>query len=268
MRRSFAGFGAIALLIFLSAGASSGDIKLKEPDTYKMKVKGVGADPYTNSPVVILEDLEGKFALPIWIGPSEAQAILIEIEQVVTPRPMTHDLLRNIIKGVKAELTRVIINDLRDNTFYAIISLSLNKMDIPIDSRPSDAIALALRFKAPIFVSKTVVDKARVLNLAKEPPGKRLKTSLGLDLQDMTPEIAEHFSLAKGEGGVLVANVVSGSKAELSGLKRGDIILSVEGDRVKNLSELGELFDRSQKEKSLKLVVMRERNSLTIELRP
>ena len=131
----------------------------------EMKVKGLALDPSTNTPIVILEDLEEERALPIWVGIFEANAIALEMESVPTPRPMTHDLIKNILEGIQAEVSRIVINDLQDNTFYAVIFLSINGTEVTIDSRPSDAIALALRVDAPIFVAKKVLDEARSLDL-------------------------------------------------------------------------------------------------------
>ena len=120
----------------------------------QMVVKGLTLDPLTNMPIVILKDVEGNRALPIWIGTNEANAIALEMERITTPRPMTHDLIRNILEGLKAKVSRIVVNDLRDNTFYAVIFLAVNGAEVAIDSRPSDAIALALRVKAPIFVAE------------------------------------------------------------------------------------------------------------------
>jgi bifunctional DNase/RNase len=131
----------------------------------EMKVKGLALDPSTNTPIVVLEDLEEERALPIWVGIFEANAIALEMENVPTPRPMTHDLIKNILDGIHAEVNRIVVNDLQDNTFFALIFLSLNGNEVTIDSRPSDAIALALRVDAPIFVAKKVLDEARLVDL-------------------------------------------------------------------------------------------------------
>ena len=136
----------------------------------QMVVKGLTLDPLTNMPIVILKDVEGNRALPIWIGPNEANAIALEMEKVTTPRPMTHDLIRNILEGLKAKVSRVVVNDLRDNTFFAVIFLSVNDIEVAIDSRPSDAIALALRVKAPIFVAEKVIRDAKSIDLTEEKP--------------------------------------------------------------------------------------------------
>ena len=131
----------------------------------EMKVNGLAIDPSTNMPIVILKDLEEERALPIWVGIFEANAIALEMESVPTPRPMTHDLIKNILEETEATVIRIVVNDLKDNTFYAEIYLSLNGTEVAIDSRPSDAIALALRVDAPIFVAKKVLDEARSIDL-------------------------------------------------------------------------------------------------------
>jgi uncharacterized protein len=138
----------------------------------QMVVKGLTLDPLTNMPIVILKDVEGNRALPIWIGANEANAIAMEMERITTPRPMTHDLIRNILEGLKAKVARIVINDLRDNTFYAVIFLAVNGTEVAIDSRPSDAIALALRVKAPVFVAEKVIREAKSIDLTEEKPAE------------------------------------------------------------------------------------------------
>jgi bifunctional DNase/RNase len=138
-----------------------------------MVVKGLTLDPLTNMPIVILKDVEGNRALPIWIGTNEANAIALEMERITTPRPMTHDLIRNILEGLKAKVARIVVNDLRDNTFYAVIFLAVNgTTEVAIDSRPSDAIALALRVKAPIFVAEKVIREAKSIDLSEDKPAE------------------------------------------------------------------------------------------------
>jgi bifunctional DNase/RNase len=110
----------------------------------EMTIKGLMVDPITNTPIVILRDQEGQRVLPIWVGIFEANAIALQIENVTTPRPMTHDLLRNVISDLKASVERIVVCDLQDNTYYALIYLNRNGETMAIDARPSDAIALAL----------------------------------------------------------------------------------------------------------------------------
>ena len=131
----------------------------------EMKVEGLTLDPLTNRPIIILKDLLSDKALPIWVGYFEANAIALEIEKINTPRPMTHDLLRSMISSLHAKVKHVLINDLKDNTFFAVISVIQNGSDMTIDSRPSDAIALALRTKSPIFVEDKVIEAAKKLDL-------------------------------------------------------------------------------------------------------
>jgi bifunctional DNase/RNase len=131
----------------------------------EMKVEGLTLDPLTNMPIIILKDLAGNKALPIWVGYFEANAIALEIEKINTPRPMTHDLLNNIISSLQAKVKHILVTDLKDNTFFAEISVIQNGSDMTIDSRPSDAIALALRSKSPIFVEEKVIEAAKSLDL-------------------------------------------------------------------------------------------------------
>lgn len=134
----------------------------------QMKVTGLTIDPFTNMPIIILKDMEEKSALPIWIGLIEASAIATELEKIELSRPMTHDLLRNILHVMKIRVIKIQVNDLHDNTFYANITLEKDGKQIEVDSRPSDAIAVALRTNAPIYVDQKVIDKSRNIDLSKE----------------------------------------------------------------------------------------------------
>ncbi len=126
----------------------------------EMTVKGLTIDPLTSTPIVILKDAEGKNAVPIWIGLMEASAIATELEKIQLSRPMTHDLMRNILESLDAKVVKIVINDLKNNTFYALIHILIASQEIVVDSRPSDAIALALRTSSPIFVDEKVLDSA------------------------------------------------------------------------------------------------------------
>ncbi|MFB3853629.1 MAG: bifunctional nuclease family protein [Vicinamibacterales bacterium] len=134
----------------------------------EMTIKGLMVDPITNMPIIILRDREGQKVLPIWVGVFEANAIALQIENVVTPRPMTHDLLKNVITDLNGVVEKIVVSDLKDNTFYAMIHLVVNGTPIAVDSRPSDAIALALRARAPIFVEERVIDNARTADFTSE----------------------------------------------------------------------------------------------------
>ena len=136
----------------------------------EMSIKGLMVDPITNTPIVILRDRDGQRVLPIWVGIFEANAIALQIENVTTPRPMTHDLLRNVIHDLNATVQKIVVCDLQENTFYALIYLAMNGDTLTIDARPSDAIALALRTRAPIFVEESVIDNAKPFDAAVDKP--------------------------------------------------------------------------------------------------
>ena len=135
----------------------------------EMSIKGLMVDPITNMPIVILQDKMGDRILRIWVGLFEANAIALQIENVSTPRPMTHDLLRNIITDLDGSVDRVVVSDLRDNTFFAVIHLTVRGERVAVDARPSDAIALALRTRSPILVEESVIDRAKSVEVFSEP---------------------------------------------------------------------------------------------------
>ncbi len=127
----------------------------------EMKIRGLMMDPVTNMPIVILKESDAETVLPIWVGIYEANAIALEIEKVSTPRPMTHDLLRNLLVGLDATVLKVVVTELKDDTFYAVIWLDRGGEVISVDSRPSDAIALALRMDCPIYVEEEVLKSSK-----------------------------------------------------------------------------------------------------------
>jgi len=129
----------------------------------EMRVQGMTIDPFTNSPIVVLKDLNDEQAVPIWIGLVEASAIAMELEKVKLPRPMTHDLLKNVIHELGGKVVRVEVCDLRDNTFFGLLHIDVNGEVTKVDSRPSDAIALSLRTDAPIFVAEHVIEESRAV---------------------------------------------------------------------------------------------------------
>jgi len=127
----------------------------------EMQIRGLMMDPLTNMPIVVLKDVASDTVLPIWVGIFEANAIALELEKTATPRPMTHDLLRNMARGLNATVRKVVVSELRDDTFYAVIWMEHDGETIAMDARPSDAIALALRWDCPIYASRVVLDNAR-----------------------------------------------------------------------------------------------------------
>ena len=157
-----------------------------EKGLMEVKVMGIVVDPKASNPVVVLVDLSGQKALPIWIGVFEAEAISRGLEDVVTLRPMTHDLMKQILDTFQVTLNRVVIHDLKENTFYANLYLNVDGEELIVDSRPSDAIALAVRVKAPIFVSESVIEATKQMGILASNllEGDDLKTII----ENMKPE--------------------------------------------------------------------------------
>jgi len=139
----------------------------------EMKVKFLTFDSTSNGFVVLLMDLANKTGLPIWIGPFEANAIAMKLKKIDSQRPMTHDLIHSILNNLESKVIKIVVNDLKENTYYALIYLNRKGDEIVIDSRPSDAIAIALAVDAPIFVSDQVIEKAKTIDMEKE--GDQLK---------------------------------------------------------------------------------------------
>jgi bifunctional DNase/RNase len=165
----------------------------------EMKVRGLALDPLSNMPIIILKDEEDKRSLPIWVGIFEANAIALELEKIATPRPMTHDLIKNILETIEARVLKVVVTDLKENTFFAVLHLQLGETEYTVDSRPSDAIALALRVSAPIYVDEEVVHKAKSIEgvtkdaePVKTDDPDRVKEWLG----SIKPEDFEKFNKA------------------------------------------------------------------------
>lgn len=160
----------------------------------EMKLAGLIMDSTTNAPVIVLKDLEDKEVISIWIGLLEASAIAVELEKVDLPRPMTHDLVKNVFNSLNIKVLKVEIADLRDNTFYAYIHLGMDGKTFTIDARPSDAIAIALRTKSPIYVDEDVIKKSKKMDLesikevAKTDESKELKDLL----ERMSPDDFEY----------------------------------------------------------------------------
>jgi bifunctional DNase/RNase len=134
----------------------------------EVKIRGLMMDPATNQPVVVLKELQGSGVLPIWVGVYEAQAIALEIEKVQTARPMTHDLLKNVLTGLNVHVQKVVVSDLKDDTFYALIWMEREGHTMSMDSRPSDALALALRLDCPIYVEEQVLKSSKITSVVSE----------------------------------------------------------------------------------------------------
>ncbi len=153
----------------------------------EMKIRGLMMDPVTNMPIVVLKDARGSAILPIWVGIYEANAIALEIEKVQTPRPMTHDLLRNLLLGLEVRVHKVVVSELKDDTFFALIWMERNGQVMSMDSRPSDALALALRVDCPIYVEETVLKSSKLSTaLTEKSQNEELRKWLeGLSDEDL-----------------------------------------------------------------------------------
>ena len=250
--------GTLTTLLVLSSFAGAED--------ERMKVRGVIPDPRSRTPVLLLEDFKtGSRVLPLWIGVAEANAILMALREVKASRPMTHDLLRNLIRNLNARVVRITINDMRANTFIATITVHAGDDLILIDSRPSDAVALALRTDAPIFASSRVLDRAGRSNPQNPALTSMLKT-YGLSVQEITQELLPHFRGAK-PGSILVTDVREGGPGNRSGLQRGDVVLLVNQLAVRGLQNfLSLLASADSRNRSIQLSVNRRNKQIQLTL--
>jgi len=248
----------VTLLVSLVLIAIS---KETPPPFVEMEVKGVRLDAIGNSPVVLLADKEGKKALPIWVGLLEANAIDKELRNTTSPRPMTHDLLYSILAQAHVKVKEVKIVDLRNNTYYATLFLTINKGVVEVDARPSDAIVIALKSKTPILVSAKILDEQGIA-LAKK---SALSEPFGIRIQELTPALASHFNF-KSPKGVLVAEVLPGSVSESSGIKAGDIITKVNSKEVGSVEEFQEIFDSVKAGDSVRVWLFRDDQSKEVNL--
>ncbi len=227
----------------------------------EMEVKGVSLDAIGHNPVVFLADKEGKKALPIWIGLLEANAIDKELKNLASPRPMTHDLLHSILAQVEVEVKEVKIIDLKENTYYAILSLKSKKGVVEVDARPSDAIILALKSKIPILVATKILDEQGIVLTEKSARGERF----GIRIQELTPALASHFNF-KNRKGVLVAEVVPSSVSEAAGIKAGDIITKLNSKEVGSVHDFEIIFDKLKSDNSVRILLFRDNKSREVHL--
>ena len=252
------------LLVLLSILTLSCHAALKAEDTVQVEVRDIRFDQFSNSPVVILQDADKKKAMPIWVGLFEAQAIALELQGTPPPRPLTHDLMKTILEQVGVTFDKVVVNELKGSTYYAHIHLTSAGKPLEVDSRPSDAIALALRFHRPIFVAKELFDTALPLGA----PGARAEQASakisGITVQDLTADLASYFNLP-GTKGVLVAD--TGPENGTNALQRGDIIVAVEGESIENIVDLRNKLSGG-KGQAVTLRVQREGKEMQVQLTP
>lgn len=145
----------------MTATVTQSGKQVQAPDEVEMQIRGLMMDPVTNMPIIVLKDVGSDLVLPIWVGIFEANAIALELEKTATQRPMTHDLLQNLARGLNAQVNKVVVSELRDETFYAVIWMDHAGETVTLDARPSDAIALALRWDCPIYVNREVLENTK-----------------------------------------------------------------------------------------------------------
>jgi bifunctional DNase/RNase len=257
--KKFLKIGLASVLLISFTLVSAG--KETAPFFVKMEVKGVSIDAMGQNPVVILTDQESTKALPIWIGLLEANAIDKELKNITSPRPMTHDLLHSILTQAYVKVKEVRIVDLKENTYYATLFLKINKEVVEVDARPSDAIIIALKSKTPIFVSTKILNEQGISLTKKEALGERY----GIRIQQISPSLAFHFNF-RGQKGVLVSEVVSGSLAEASEIKPGDIITKVNLKEVGSIQEFEEAFDAAKAGSSIRILFFRDEKFKEVNL--
>jgi hypothetical protein len=229
------------------------------PVDVEVVVQRVTLDETSRSPVVVLEDKAHARLLPIWIGPAEAQAIAMRMEGIEPPRPMTHDLMKQLLEQAGLDLQRVVIHDLQDSTYYARLHLSAGGRDVEIDSRPSDAIALAVRCERPIFVRAALMKAAGTQAKAGDA---EMRTVAGITVQHVSEDLAEHFGLARPQG-VLVSSVARNAAVAL---QPGDVVLEVDGEAVAGVAD----FDHklAALERGGDLAVHRRGRRIHVRVRP
>jgi uncharacterized protein len=226
----------------------------------EVKVGGMHLDPATGTPVVeLVEKAPAHRELPIWIGPFEAQAIAMELEGVPAPRPLTHDLMKQLVEQLGGKLSRVVIEDLRENTYFATLHLDgPGGRGVTVDARPSDAIALALRLHGRILVSEELFAKA-----AASHPSPVAARIWGLTLQDLTPDMAGFFKMPDAHG-VLVSDVADSAPAHDA--VRGDVITAFDGEPVGSVAELATRAEGRHSSDPIRLSVRRSGRSVTISI--
>ena len=238
-----------------------------EGELLEVDVEGLVIDPATRTPVVILVGRRNHRALPIFIGDGEAGAIARGLEEIETPRPMTHDLMKSILDGIGARVERVVVTDLQDNVFYAQIVIGVGEETRTIDSRPSDAIALAIRTEAPIFVAGDVMRRSASADLTGWVLEESLTERFGFRVQAVSGELLEALGV-EGDAGVLVSDVEAGSSADRGGLVRGDVILRLEGESVAGVEAFHDVLVARGEGDPLAMVVASPSGTRELRLSP
>ena len=227
----------------------------------RVNIHQLVVDPASRQPVVTLADVEEMRALFIWIGLPEARAIYAELEGVKHQRPLTHDLLEKVIQKTDGAIKRIVVTHTRENIYYATVVLQKENDLIEIDARPSDAIVMALKFDAPVFVARDLFEKMS-LPLESHTDSEEF---YGLSLQGLTSDLATYLSIESGKG-VMVSGVRKGSQAEVDGFMAGDILVEIEGRPVEDAALFRETLKNSKD--PLKAKVYRNKRYITVMVHP
>jgi hypothetical protein len=230
-------------------------------------VKGVAVDPETQSPVLFLVDPDSDRGLPVWIGLSEARAINLELKEITPPRPLTHDLMKRMLELLDARVERVVISDLKENTYYAILNLRAGRKTWEVDSRPSDAVAIALRFGAPLFLSRALVQKGVLVDLRSPSAASPLEQRYGFVLQSLSVEVARYFGFDKKKG-VIVTEIIRDGPAEKAGLQKGDILVRLDRRPVEGMEDVDSVLEEKEASDALRVEVYRTGKVLSMKIRP
>jgi bifunctional DNase/RNase len=256
--------GILLLLLPVSLGVHHASFAAPSENLIEVQVKGITVDPNGQVPVVILEAPATQKAFPMWIGRHEAQAIALEMQGIATPRPLTHTLMKNMLLELHVDVQRIVINNMENNTFYASITFQQGTIHHTLDARPSDAIALALGTKSPIFVAPHVLESIRTLPVSPPPPALTSAKKFGMHMQSISDDLAHAFSLPDTHG-VLVAFVETDSQADRDGIQRGDVITRVDDKAVQNLADLLNTFEDKSPAQHV-LQITRNQQSISIML--
>lgn len=232
-----------------------------------VSVKGVVIDPETQSPILFLVDPESNMGLPVWIGLNEARAITLGLEDVTPPRPLTHDLMKRMLDVLNARVERVVISDLKDNTYYATLRLRAGRNTWEVDSRPSDAVAMALKYDAPLFLSRELVHKGVLVDLGTPSGETSPEGRYGFLLQELSPDVARYFGFRK-ERGVIVTEVRRDSPAEKAGMQKGDIVIALDREAVTGKEDVRGILKKKGKAPSIRVDVYRKGQVRSFTMKP
>jgi bifunctional DNase/RNase len=230
-------------------------------------VKGVVVDPETQAPVLFLVDPASDRGLPVWIGLSEARAINMGLKDVEPPRPLTHDLMKRMLDLLDARVERVVISDLKQNTYFAILNLRSGRKTWEVDSRPSDAVAIALKFDAPLYLSRALVEKGVLVDLGSRSADAGPQKRYGFVAQELSPEVARYFGFEK-ENGVIVTEITEDGPADRAGLQKGDILVRLNRRPVQGMEDLRSVLDEKGASKAIRIEIYRNGKTRLLKIKP